>query len=282
MIKIVTDSGANLPPDVIGDPDLIVCPLLVVTPQQSYKDGVDLTTEQLLDLMLRLPQIPSTSQPSAGDFEAIFRPLLEAGNEVLAVLLSSKLSGTVASAEAAAQSVDPQRVTVLDTLSVSMGQGMMAAEALKSAKRGMSVLQILERLRFMKDKMRIGFVVDSLEYMLKGGRIGKATAFLGTLLSFKPILSIKGGIVEPIDKVRTRRKAMDRLLELLASEVGTEREVNVGVVHLSAAEEAEFLRQRCTTTFRTASSYISELGAVIGVHVGPGTVGLGVCPVVPD
>lgn len=282
MIRIVTDSGVNLPSDLVGHPDLTVVPLLVVTPGRSYKDGVDLTTPQLLDLMRTLPQIPTTSQPSAGDFVATFEKALSGGNEVLAILLSSKLSGTVASAEAARQALADKPITVFDSLSVSMGQGIMVAEALRSVQQGWPVPQIVDRLEFVRDNMRIGFVVDSLEHLQKGGRIGKASVFLGTLLSVKPMLSIREGEVSPLDKVRTRRRAVERLVEWLAGEVGTERDVHIGVVHLNAPEDAEALRQRCAQTFRSTTVFISELGAVLGVHVGPGTVGVCVCPVCPS
>ena len=193
--------------------------------------------------------------------------------------MSSKLSGTYASAVQAQQSLPGRPIDVVDSLSVSVGLGLMVKEAVAMVQADATRAQILQRMLEMRGAIQILFAVDTLEYIQRGGRIGKAQALVGTLLKFKPILGIKEGEVVPVSRVRTRRKALDAMVELLTQQIGARGpRVKVAVTQAAAAAEAAEVARVLSKHFATPDVFTITLGPVVGVHVGPGTIGAAVYP----
>ena len=279
MIKILTDSTADLPPALHGHPRIDTIPLKVVTPQRTYLDRVDLDTPEFLNLLKNSPTLPTTSQPSAGEFETKYRQMLDGGADaILSIHISSKLSGTISSAHAALETLRGAPITVFDSLSTSIGLGILIQQAVKALDAGEPLAEVVKVLEVMRDAIKIGFVVDTLEYLHKGGRIGRASALMGTLLNVKPVLTLTGGAIEPLDKARSKRKGIERTLAYIQESIGTERPMVAGIAQLETAEEAESVRQAVMDRFNCKDCFIAELSPVLGTHTGPGVVGIAGCP----
>ncbi len=279
MIRILTDSGADLPPALHGHPRIEIIPLKVVTPERTYLDRVDLSTEEFLHLLETSDALPTTSQPSAGEFVAKYREMLDGGaTEILSIHISSKLSGTVSSAHAAQDELLEAPITVFDSLSVSAGIGLLVQQAVKALDEGKSSAEVLRLLEELRDASTIGFVVDTLEYLQKGGRIGKGSALMGSILNVKPVLAIADGEVVPLDKARSKRKALERAMNYVGEKVGEDTPMAVAVLHLAAREEAEAVLDAVRERFNCTDAYIAELSPTIGTHGGPGVIGIAACP----
>lgn len=279
MIKILTDSTADMSPSLWGHPHIEIIPLKVVTPQRTYLDRVDLDTHQFLDLLKNSPTLPTTSQPSAGEFCTKYEQMLKDGAEgILSIHISSKLSGTISSAHAALEEMGKVPVTVFDSLSTSIGLGILIQQAVKALDAGEPLAEVVKMLAFMRDGMAIGFVVDTLEYLHKGGRIGKAAALMGTVLNVKPVLTLTDGAIEPLDKARSKRKGLERAMTYVQDAIGTERPMVAGIAQLESMEDAQGVQQALLDRFNCKECFIAELSPVIGTHTGPGVVGIAGCP----
>ena len=274
MIKIVTDSTCDLPLEVIEQYDVTVVPLSVHFGTESFLDGVNISKDQFFQRLTTAPQLPTTSQPSAGDFCEVFGPLTEAGHEVLGIFISSELSGTCASAHAACGLLPEAPVTVIDPRTTSAGLGWMVWEAARMVEAGADVATIQARLEEMSGRLRVYFVVDTLEYLQKGGRIGGARALLGTMLKIKPLLMLQEGRVEPLEQVRTRRKALQRLIDLITEEMGEYSEVSAAVLHAQVEDEAKAVAEKLQAALPCKRSFVSEIGPALGTHTGPGVIGI--------
>jgi DegV family protein with EDD domain len=272
-IKIVTDSTAYLPEDMVRAHDIRVVPLYVHFGQQEFREGVELSIPEFYTRLREAPELPSTSQPSAGEFHEVFQELVGQGHQVLVMTISSKLSGTWNSAMAAKEMLPEAEITVFDSLSTSVGLQLMLEAALEATQNGASLPEVVEQLEAIRDKMHVLFVVDTLEYLAKGGRIGNAKAFLGTLLKVKPILTLQHGLLEPLEQVRSKRKAVLRLQELVQERLGDGApQARVAITHALVPDEAEVLAQELVGCLGCAKPPISEVGPVIGTHTGPGVV----------
>jgi DegV family protein with EDD domain len=273
-IAVVTDSSAYLPADVIKEYGIHVVPLNVQFNGSIYKDLVDITVEQFFQKLATAPELPSTSQPSAGEFAEAFEKAAKGHDGVIAVLLSAALSGTYSSAMAAKEMLPNIPIAVVDSRSVSMGLGFQVLAAARAARQGKSLEEIVAIVEPMIPKMRVWFVVDTLKYLAKGGRIGGGEAFLGTMLSIKPLLQVENGKVEALDKVRTRGKAVERLMELCKKDVNGGR-LHCAVINAMAKEDAEQLKQQIVAAYPNVQDMmVADVSPVIGTHVGPGTIGI--------
>ena len=270
MVRIVTDSTADLTPEQQRAATITVVPLNVHFGDQVFRDHVDLTTDEFFRRLKASSQLPRTSQPSVGAFEEAYRKLLEGGDEIVSVHLSSKVSGTFNSALMAAQSVGDGKIDVVDSLSTSMALGFMALEAANLARAGRDRQTVAECLRGLVAKARVICVVDTLTYLERGGRIGKARALLGSLLNVKPILQLKDGEVVPLGRARGRPQALNRLVELLERDGKVSR---LAIMHGAARADAEQLRERVASTYPGVDIQLTEIGAVLGTHTGPGVIG---------
>jgi len=282
-VRIVTDSTADLPPELARRHHVHVIPLSVSFGRKTFKDGVDLTVREFYKrLEARKSEHPSTVPPSEADFLADFRLTL-ARNDVVSVHISGHLSETLANARAAAEAgkgefgkLRGEGVPVLeivDGMQVSAGLALLVLFGARMAERGLGANEIRARLEAMRPRVHLLFVADTLEYLARGGRIGKAQAWLGGRLAIKPILAVSDGLVVPLDRVRGRNAAHLRLVQLLAERVDSGRPVVLGIAHADAPVEAVRLRSLLQDTFKASEILETEIGPVVGAHVGPGCVG---------
>lgn len=272
-VKIVTDSGADIPKHLVEELDITVVPLTIHFGDEEFKDGVDLDTTQFYSRLQAGGQ-PRTTQPSPADFEAAYVKLQDEADAIVSCHLSSELSGTMQSA-VLASTMDSVKVPVhvIDSRSASLGIGMLAIEAARMAKDGASAEDIVQHVQGIVQRQQVFFLVDTLEYLQRNGRIGRASAFVGGLLNIKPLLTIDDGVVAPLERARGRNKARARLVELVASGVG-DNKVRMAIMHADAAEEAEALAAELRSKVDVDELIVSQLGATIGTHAGPGTLGV--------
>ena len=267
-VKIVTDSVADLPSGVVKELGITVIPLLVRFGEKMYRDGIDLTADQFYEKLKGSKVLPATSVPSPGAFAEAYDKLAEETNEILAIILSSKLSGTY---EVALQSVGLMkkkcRVEVIDSGSATMAEGFIVMKAAKAAQAGASLDEAIEVAR--KSIPRVDFLstFDTLEYLRRGGRIGKAQAFLGSVLKVNPLITLRNGVVEPVGRTRSRAKAIERLYEFA---MGYSYIEEMAVEDTACPDEAEALVQRLSAKFPKERIYRSKMTPVIGTHTGPG------------
>lgn len=280
MIHLVTDSTAYLPPEVEAKYPIHTIALNIIVGDRTYKEEGEITKDEFYRLLAQVSTAPTTSQPSAGEFIELFKPLVAApDDEVISILISEGLSGTIASAQVAAQELTPQRIHIIDSRTSAVGLILMvdaAAEALAAGKSRDAVVTMVKR---MVDASCAYFMVENLEYLHKGGRINTASRFLGTLLNIKPILYMSEGKIQPLDKARTSRRARDRVLDEVAGFVG-DQPVRAAVAHIQAPDAAAEMAERVRERLNCVALYTSEVGPVIGTHVGPGFLGVAACPVI--
>ncbi|RKP55387.1 DegV family protein [Cohnella endophytica] len=279
-IVLVTDSTADIPPATREKLGIAMVPLKVNFGNDSFLDNITLQPAQFYEKLTSFNGLPTTSQPSPADYLEHFKRLTEEGHSVISIHLSGALSGTYQSATIAQSMLeDDADVTVIDSKSASYGYGQLVVIAAEMAQAGASKEEIIAEVGRMREELRLFFLVDTLEYLQKGGRIGKASAVLGSLLNIKPILSIdKEGVVFPYDKVRGQKRAMARIAEVLHEDLG-DRPVNLTIATTpgftsGSAEITELLKQQLNV--RTFNE--TDIGPVIGTHAGPGTIGLFVFP----
>jgi len=270
VVRIVTDSTADLTREQQRAAGITVVPLNVHFGDEVFRDHVDLSADEFFRRLKASSQLPRTSQPSVGAFEEAYRKLLDGADEIVSVHLSSKVSGTYNSALMAAQSVGDGKIDVVDSLSTSMALGFMALEGAKLARAGRDRQAVAERLQGLVPKARVICVVDTLTYLERGGRIGKARALLGSLLNVKPILQLKDGEVVPIGRARGRPQSLSRLVELLQRDGKVSQ---LAIMHGAAQTDAEQLRERVASSYPGVDIQLTEIGAVLGTHTGPGVIG---------
>lgn len=272
-ISIVTDSTAYLSPDLVDLYDIRVIPLNVIFPDRTYLDGVDIAPAEFFDQLENSSELPTTSQPSAGRFEELYRELVEEGAEaIISIHISAALSGTVSSAQVAKANLPDIPIYVIDSKFTAMAQGFLVLEAARALRAGVSAEKVVDMIEGLIPRMNIIFVVDTLKYLHKGGRIGGAAALFGTALGIKPLLFLNDGRVDTLEKIRTKKKAQTRLVDIVAEEA-TGKKLHCTIIHGDALQEAEALLEEVTARCDCVESYISEVSPVIGTHIGPGAVG---------
>jgi DegV family protein with EDD domain len=278
-VVVVTDSTAYLPDELVEGYGIHVVPLYVVLAGHSGREGSDIAPGDVARALGVRGQSVSTSRPTPGDFVAAYRRALDEGaDRLVSVHLSSKLSGTWDAARLAASQVGEHIVTVVDTRSAAMGAGFAVLAAARSAAAGADPATVARTAQEIAEATRTFFVVDTLEHLRRGGRIGSAAAVLGSALAVKPVLHVQDGRVVPLEKVRTTARALNRLVQR-AVEVAGQGPVSVAIHHLAAAEKAERLAAEIRDRLpQLRELHVSELGAAIGAHVGPGAVGIVVAP----
>jgi DegV family protein with EDD domain len=278
-VAVITDSTAYLPADLVEGYGIHVVPLYVVLAGRSGREGLDIGPDDVARVLGTRGQTVSTSRPTPGDFVAAYRLALDQGAEKLvSVHLSSELSGTWDAARLAASQVGEHIVSVVDSRSAAMGNGFAVLAAARSAAAGADAATVARTARDMAAATRTLFVVDTLEYLRRGGRIGAAASVLGSALAIKPVLHVLDGRVVPLEKVRTTARAMHRLVQR-AVEAAGDGAVSVAVHHLAAPEKADRLAAELRERLPSLRElHVSELGAAIGAHVGPGAFGVVVAP----
>lgn len=268
MVRIVTDSTADIPPELAAD--ISVMPCFIQFGTTSYLDGVDITRKEFYARLVACDGLPKTAAPSAGMFEEAYRRVACNGDEVISLHLAAALSGVCNAARVGAQAFDPERVTIFDSESVTMGLGWLCLAAARAARAGMNRTQILTRLEKIKTCVHVFAALDTLEFLRRSGRVGWASAMMGQFLHIKPVIGVYRGIVRSIDRVRTRARSIQRLVGLV-TELG--RLESLAVLH-TTAQEAALQLAREVAHLAPHPIPIVEVTPVIGTHVGPNGLGL--------
>jgi DegV family protein with EDD domain len=272
---VVTDSTAYIPEEALGGLNIPVIPLWLIWGDERFRDGVDMDPPAFYRRLQESEAIPTTSQPSAGEFESFFREVGAQADTIVGVFLTSKLSGTVASAQVAKAQLPELDIRIVDSLSVSMGLGFTALVAARAAAAGESPDKVVAAAERVRDGMNLLFTVDTLEYLHRGGRIGGAKWLLGTALNIKPLLHFVDGTIEPLAQVRTRRKVIARMLDVAEERLGGKRMAEAGVVDANCPDEGDAIAEQAKRRFGLPTVYRTTFSPAIGTHGGPGTVGIG-------
>ena len=277
-VAIVTDSSVNMPDGLVQQYGIDVVPLKVIFGEHSLRDGIDIAPEEFYEMLAAAPQLPTTSQPSTGDFVEVYRRLSEEAEGIVSIHLSDLLSGTVRSALAAKERAADVPIEVIDSQSTSLGLGFVVLAAAREAEAGEDYHGVIEAARAVIPKMSVLFVVDTLKYLRLGGRIGGGSAMLGTALKIKPLLHLSEGQVNPLERVRSKARATERMVEIMEQRLESENSgsaLHAAVAHAGRRDEAEQLREEVLSLFDPSEFYLTELTPALGTHVGPGTLALG-------
>ena len=273
-IAVVTDSTSDLPHELAEEHGIRIIPQVLIMGTKTWRDGVDIDPPAFYELLQTSPDFPASSQPSVADFREAFEELAKDADGIAAILVSDELSGTINSARMAKESLPDVPIEIVDTRSVSVQLGFIAIAAARAAAAGADLQTVADTARAMIGKVGVYFVVDTLEYLHRGGRIGAAARLFGTALNLKPLLAIKDGMVHPVTKVRSRRKALATLFQLLDEELAGKEGLHMAVLHVAAPEEAARLADQLVERFHPVEMLHTECGPVVGTHAGPGTVGV--------
>jgi len=273
-IVVVTDSSAYIPEAALGDLSIPVIPLWVIWGEEHLRDGVDIDPPTFYRRLRSAQTFPTTSQPSAGEFEDFFRQVGSGADAVVGVFLTSKLSGTVANAQAAQARLADLTIRVVDALSTSMGLGFIVLAAARAAAAGKSLDEVVAAAEEMRDRVHLLFAVDTLEYLHRGGRIGGARWLMGTALNIKPLLHLTDGTIEPLAQVRSKHKAIARMLEVAEERLGGKRMEEAAILDVDSPEEGDAIAEQVRERFSISTIYRTTVSPAIGTHAGPGTVGI--------
>ncbi|NLN54388.1 MAG: DegV family protein [Firmicutes bacterium] len=274
-IALVTDSTADLTPALIKDWNVHVIPLKIRFAGEEFYDG-ELTAEEFYQRLRNASALPVSSQPAPEDFLQLYRNLLQKYDEVISIHLSANLSGTVNAAWVAAKNL-PGKVHVIDSKTISLGIALMIKEAVHCIRNGLDSIQIKERLNTARNNIETMFTLNTLEYLQKGGRIGKVTGLVGSLLNIKPVIRVnEEGIYVPAGKTRSQDKALDQIVQTLQQLANGRQVKALAIAHGAALEAANKLKAALEKTFNLPTDIFTQVSTVIGVHTGPGTVGAAV------
>jgi DegV family protein with EDD domain len=273
-IAVVTDSSAYIPDGVQAGLDIVVIPLWMIWDDENLLDGIDIQPDEFYRRLRNSDTLPTTAQPTVKEFMDLFEKLSGRADSIVAVLASSQISGTVASAEAARAKLPDLPIRVVDSLSSSMGLGLITLAAARAAADGRSLDDVVRAAEGMRDKAQLLFVVDTLEYLHKGGRISGGKRLLGTALQIKPLLQFKDGLIQPLAQARTKRKAIDQLLDIVEERLGGSKMVEAAIVDVENPQDGEAVKTMVVGRFAPSTVYRAGVSPVVGTHVGPGALGI--------
>ncbi len=278
MLRIVTDGAADMPPGWAQEYDIQVIPVNIHFGEKTYLQNVDLDNEGFYRLVDESHKVPKTSQPSPHQFGEFYKRIAQAGDTILSIHVTSKLSGTFASAEAAARDLIGQfHVIPFDSLTGSAGIGMMCRVARMMERGGASIEEIVQQLEKMRAQCRIVLALDTLEYARMSGRVGTLQAALASVLNVKPIAMLKDGAINMVEKVRTRHASLERLVEMMVEEFA-DKPVDMTVVHSRDPQSARALEAQVRQRFNIRELFVTDLSISVAANLGPGTVGLVIYP----
>jgi DegV family protein with EDD domain len=275
-IAFITDSTAYLDADFVKQNEITIIPLNLHWDGTNYRDGVNITPVEFYKMLEKSDTLPTTSQPTYGEFEVIFENLAKNNDAVIAALISSGISGTIDSALMAQKHLNTLSLEVIDSKLTSAGLALLMKALVKARAEGSDTSELVALANRIIDNASLFFMVDTLKYLHKGGRIGGASKFLGGALDIKPILYLnKEGKIDALEKVRTKKKALQRLMDL-AAEKADGKKAYIGIIHAQALADAQQVKEALSQRINCAEMDIYELSPVIGTHVGPGTIGIAV------
>ncbi len=278
MIRIVTDSTADIPEEIMAKENISSVPLRVFFGDDCYLDWIEMTPARFYERLVTSDQLPRTSQPSPDDFKEVYQKVAGPDDEIMSIHISQHLSGTIHSANAAKETLPHLKINIYDSKLASMGTGIMVIEAARAANRGAGREQIEKIVEHYRQNTRIYFFVDTLRYMYKSGRIGKAKALFGSMLNIKPLLTFEQGIVAPLEQVRGQSRALKRMLELIYEDFKDQKSLKMALVNAADEEGALKLKSIIHAELDIEEVFVSAVGSVIGTHAGPGVLGVILSP----
>ncbi len=273
-VAIITDSSAYLPQEIIDELDIHVVPLMLHWDDQSFRDGVDIQAEAFYARLDKSASIPTTSQTTINTFDELFGKLLEEDYAICAILISSEISGTVHSAYKAQANFTGKPIEVIDSRLVSMALGFMVMAVARSAKAGANLAECKALAEEIHPKIGVYFTVDTLKYLNKGGRINTAKRVMGSALNIKPIMEIRDGKIELVESVRSRKKAVRRMLELVEQDLAGRSPVRISTFHAAAEKDNQALLAEAVKFFNPVETVTTFVSPVVGAHTGPGTLSI--------
>jgi DegV family protein with EDD domain len=277
-IGIVTDSTADLPESIVQDYGIEVVPLLIQLGGKTYRDGVDINHSDFYKKLRTETFMPSTSQPAPGVFVECYHRMLERFDQILSIHISGKLSGTVRTANMARETLKAP-IEIIDSLSTTMGLGSLVLTAARQIQQGLSSENVVENIKRLRGQIRVLITLNTLEFLQRGGRIGKVAALLGSLLKIKPIIEVVDGGAAPLGKTRSRRNAIKELLRRAAEVLDQGGQWIVSIMHTDALQEAGEILGALKQRYPQMEFYLGEAGPVLGCHVGPEALGIIIAPV---
>jgi len=274
-VAIVTDSTSTIPAEMLNKYNITVAPQVVIWGEQVMRDGIDIHPTAFYERLASDPVQPTTSQCTIATFKDIYMDLQRKGHsEILCILISSKLSGTISSAQQAIDLVPGIKVEIVDSLSAAMGLGFQVLEAAKLASQGAGMADCKAKAELAGPATGVMLTPETLEYLHRGGRIGGGAKFLATALNIKPVLKLEHGRLEAVERVRTRRKVISRIAELAAEQIGGKTPVRISALHANSRADAELLLEETAKLTNPIEKFVTEVSPAIGVHTGPGTIGI--------
>jgi DegV family protein with EDD domain len=275
-VAIVTDSTAYIPKEYLERYNITLIPQVLIWDHETLRDGVDIQPDEFYRRLSTAKVMPTTSQASVPDIQKAFSTLLDHGYDVLGIFVSSKLSGTLQSATQGREGLPKgrEKVELVDSLSTAMAMGFQALATARAAADGASLAECKALAEKSRAYTGVYFVVDTLEFLHRGGRIGGAQRFLGTALNLKPILALQEGKVEPVERIRTKSKAMARLVQIVEEQCTGKTPVRLATLHANAHEDARQVLENASKVLDVTESILTEVSPVVGAHTGPGTIGL--------
>ena len=275
-VAVVTDSTAYLPNEILKQYNISVVPLSIIWGDQDYRDGIDILPGEFYERLTTSKVMPTTSQITIAAMQSTFQNLLEQGYDVLGIFLSSKFSGTIQSALQAREMMPEaaNKIAIVDSMLTTMAMGWPVLTAARAAQASENLSACRKVAENARDHSGVLFVVETLEYLRRGGRIGGAQALLGTVLNIKPVLQMQDGMIEPVEKIRTKQKAMDRVIELTTERVGNRTPIRLAVTHANSEADAFSMLESARARLDPVETMCVPLSPVIGTHAGPGTVAL--------
>jgi DegV family protein with EDD domain len=272
MIRIVTDSTCDLPEELIAQYGIHIVPIHIQFGLETFRDGETIDKPTFYRRVEQDGMLPKTSQPPPGDFVEMYQAIARPADEIFSIHVTGKLSGTFNSAQMAAEALaDRIKVHVFDSWAGSAGLGFMCLDAARMAEVGQSAAEILRRLEATRPQVNHLFTLANLKFAEMSGRVNKLQAALASLLNVKPIVRVEGGLMEVADQVRTRRKAVERVISMARERVGEAR-VNLAVIHAQAPDEAAELLEQARQALKVGETFVHDLALSLAVHFGPGTL----------
>lgn len=279
MVKIITDSTCNLDDELLTRHDIRVAPIAIQFGDETFEEGIDIDRDAFYARIDRTGRIPTTSQPSPSWFERFYREVHAQGDQALVITVTAKHSGTYQSAVLAKAMAPQASVEVFDSASISLGTGWMVLEAARASERGLSLPAILARLEQVRRHLELALTPSTLRYLQMSGRVGKLQGAVASLLDVKPIIAVRDGLLEAGERVRTRSKALHRLVDYIQERTHSATAVNLAVIHARAPEEGNTLLDLARRALPVREVLVADLVASLAVHGGPGIVGLAAYPV---
>jgi DegV family protein with EDD domain len=275
-IAFVTDSTAYIPSDLCKQHNITVVPQILIWGEQTYQDGVDIQPDEYYVRLKTAKIMPSTSQASMVTMQNTFKNLVDQDFDVVGIFISSKLSGTMQSATQGREALGKQaeKVTIIDSQSTAMAMGFQVLTVARAAQAGASLKESLALAEKAREHSGVYFAVDTLEFLHRGGRIGGGARFIGTALNMKPVLAVLDGRVEAVERIRTKGKAIERVIEVVQEQVKGKSNIRLAALHANAEAEAKALLEKAAQKMGAIESILTEVSPVVGTHAGPGTVGL--------